>query len=184
MRRFIHFVDNEKLPKSKDDPKWDPLQKVAPFLMAVQTNLQRAWNLGEKICVDESMIKYLGRAIAWVQYMPAKPIKHGIKVFALCCAHTGFLFAFEIHTGKANGLDSLPSAVIMRLLAAADGSQGRILHTDNFCTHLEVMKAVHLHCKMLMVGTRKLTKKKSRTKSDFPFAKLADASLKKLNMDG
>ena len=55
--------------------------------------------------VDESMIKYMGRAIAWVQYMPRKPIKHGIKVFALCCSYSGFLCGFEIYTGKSSEVD-------------------------------------------------------------------------------
>jgi hypothetical protein len=50
------------------------------------------WILGQQIRVDESMIKYMGRFVLFIQYMPAKPIKHGIKVYALCCAYTGYLY--------------------------------------------------------------------------------------------
>ena len=49
------------------------------------------------------MIKYMGRFVSFVQYMPAKPIKHGIKVYALCCSSTGYLYLFEIYTGKGAG---------------------------------------------------------------------------------
>ena len=41
---------------------------------------------GKHVTIDKSMIKYMGRAITYAQYMPAKPIKYGIKVFAVCCA--------------------------------------------------------------------------------------------------
>jgi hypothetical protein len=48
------------------------------------------------------MIKYMGRAIAWVQYMPAKPIKHGIKVFCVCCAVSGIMLAYKVYCGKVD----------------------------------------------------------------------------------
>jgi hypothetical protein len=52
--------------------------------------------LGKKCCVVESMIKYKGKAVSWVQYMPKKPIRHGLKVFALSCAYMGYLYSFEV----------------------------------------------------------------------------------------
>jgi hypothetical protein len=104
IRRTIHFVDNSTLPK-KGDPRYSPLQKIAPVLKIIQTQLSKAWILGQQCCVNESMIKYMGWAITWVQYLPAKLIKHRIKVFALCCAETGFLVAFKIYTGKGSELD-------------------------------------------------------------------------------
>ena len=73
----------------------------------------------EKVCVDESMIKYKGRAIAWIQYMRDTPIKHGRKVYCLCCAATGFLFSFEVYTGAEYGVDGSPSGFVMGLLADA-----------------------------------------------------------------
>ena len=40
--------------------------------------------------IDESMVKYKGR-LAFQQYMPAKPIKWGIKVWALAESTTGYM---------------------------------------------------------------------------------------------
>jgi len=74
--------------------------------------MKLAWILGEKISVDESMIKYMGRAVTWVQYMPRKPIKHGIKVFAMCCTVTGYLYAFVVYTGKDNTIDGSALGVV------------------------------------------------------------------------
>jgi len=50
--------------------------------------------------IHESMIKYCGRAVAFVQYMPAKPIKHGIKVFCICCAVSGIMLAYKVYCGN------------------------------------------------------------------------------------
>jgi len=52
------------------------------------------------VTIDEPMIHYMGCAVSYVQYMPAKPIKRGIKVFALCCAVSTVLLAFEVYVGK------------------------------------------------------------------------------------
>ena len=40
-----------------------------------------------------------------IQYMMSKPIKHGLKIFALCCSKSGHLFAFAVYTGKDNTAD-------------------------------------------------------------------------------
>ena len=76
------------------------------------SRLQEAWNLGIAICVDESMIKYMGRYVAFVQFMPNKPIKHGIKVYALCCSRSGVLYNFKVYTGKSGTTVGTPKALI------------------------------------------------------------------------
>ncbi len=66
--------------KCKGDDGYDPLFKVRYAMDAMLKGINRAWNVGQRVTVDESMIRYMGRAVEYVQYMPAKPIKHGIKV--------------------------------------------------------------------------------------------------------
>lgn len=152
-------------------------------MQEVMSQMQKAYRLGCKICVDESMIKYKGKYVRFVQYMPAKPIKHGIKVFALCCSYTGYLYSYIIYTGKDNveGLHTSVDVVKQLIeLAGCTGVLGRILFTDNYYTSLEVMKFLLCTYGMLMVGTYALTNKKSRTGSDFPFAKLSNKALKSI----
>jgi hypothetical protein len=83
MHHFIHFADNSK-DEPIGSPGYDPLFKARYALEAIQEGLLKVWSAGKDIAINKSMIKYMGRAIAWVQYMPAKPIKHGIKVFCVC----------------------------------------------------------------------------------------------------
>jgi hypothetical protein len=78
------------------------------------------WDAAMEICIDESMIKYMGRAITFVQYMPAKPIKHGIKVFANCDAKSAYLLSFEIYTGKdGEKEDGSAVSIVDRLIREA-----------------------------------------------------------------
>jgi hypothetical protein len=168
IRRYIHFVDNARLlPKS--DPRWHHLQKIQIAIDTILKTLAAGWILGKRICVDESMIKYMGRFVSFIQYMPAKPIKHGIKVYALCCAYTGYLYMFEVYTGKGSTPDGSPKGVISRLLygAGATGTTGRILYTDNFYTSLRVMKFIYLSFSMLLVGTSLLQKRNHAPRTTF-----------------
>ena len=48
------------------------------------------------VTIDESMIKYMGRAITYVQYMPTKPINHVINVFSIYCAISTILLGFKV----------------------------------------------------------------------------------------
>ena len=129
------------------------------------------------------MIKYCGKFVTFIQYMPKKPIKHGIKVYALCCAYTGYLITFEIYTGKEGTRDNSAIAVVIRLLFMAGifpiagnviKCTGRVLYTDNFYTILALIQTVYQTFGMLTVGTISLTKKLSRTAADFPFHKYSN----------
>ena len=96
MRRYIHFADNYKWPKTMDK-NYDPLFKVTYVLKEVRFGIRRVWHAGKDVLLDESMIKYCGHAVAFIEFMPAKPIKHGIKVFCLCCAVNAVMLAFEVY---------------------------------------------------------------------------------------
>lgn len=72
VRRHIHFVDNSKI-YGRNHPKWHPLVKILPIMNIIMKKLCEGWTLGERVCVDKSMIKYMGKIISFVQYMPNKP---------------------------------------------------------------------------------------------------------------
>ena len=53
-----------------------------------------------------------------------------------------------------------------------NNSAGRVLFTDSYYTSEELMDILHEDYKILLVGIVKLTKKKSQTETDYPYAKL------------
>ena len=69
----------------------NPSFKVGYALESIQEELLKVWTAGKHVAIDESMIKYMRRTIAWVQYILAKPIKHGIKVFCVLYAISGIM---------------------------------------------------------------------------------------------
>ena len=48
------------------------------------------------------MIKFTGRS-SLKQYMPMKPVKRGIKVWALADSHNGYFHKLQVYTGKESG---------------------------------------------------------------------------------
>jgi hypothetical protein len=91
------------------------------------------------------MIKYMGRAIAWVQYMLAKPIKHSIKVFCICCAISVIMLAYKIYCGKdVKTTDGTTVTFCNDLLqmACLTRAQGRTLYTDNYYTSMSLAKVL------------------------------------------
>jgi hypothetical protein len=96
--RFSLFSDNSAAP-SRDDPTYDPLCKVRLVIEAIQHQAQKAYTPGEHINVDESMIGTKGR-LSFLQYMPKKPTKWGIKVWVCSELKTGYIYKFQVYTGK------------------------------------------------------------------------------------
>ena len=187
LRRHIHFADNHK-QKRQGETGYDPLFKVRYVLDEIGKGLKRVWSAGKNLSLDESMIKYCGRAIAFVQYMPAKPIKHGIKVFCLCCAYSAIMLSFEIYCGKdENKTDRTTVDICERLIHAADlvtGAtgmiRGRTVYSDNYYRSIRMAKHLYEKYSWSLVGTIVPTDKKQRADEDVPFVKLSNGARNKL----
>ncbi len=143
--------------------------------------LRKAWVAGMRITIDESMVKYNGKSVGFVQYLPAKPIKHGIKNFSVCCSYSAFLLGYEVYLGKQNyGLDDGSSKnVVLRLLDQTGLllTRGRVLYADNWYASLSLAKDLYENFGWTMLGTITPTEKKKRTSEDIPFIKLSNGGL-------
>jgi hypothetical protein len=86
-----------------------------------------------------------------------------------------------VYTGKDNDSAS-PTEVVQKLLRQdpdlLNNSAGRVLLTDNYYTSEELMEVLYEDYNILLVGTVKLSKKKSRTETDYPYAKLSGPAKK------
>ena len=149
-------------------------------LDAIQEGLLKVTlSAGKDIAIDESIIKYMGRAIAWVQYMPAKLIKHGIKVFCVCYAVSEIIFVFTVERGTKRWM--VLSSVISpcdNLLqkASLTDAQGRTLHTDNYYTSMSLVKHLYNKYRWNCIGTIVPTEKNDWASHDLPFHKLSNGT--------
>jgi hypothetical protein len=138
----IHFANNS-LQQPEGSEGCDPLFKVRYPLDVIGKGLQKIWTAGQHITIDESMIKYCGRAVAFIQYMPVKPIKHDIKVFCVCCAILGIMLAYKVYCGnKDKKTDGTVVNVYDRLVKQAKlmGPRDCSPYTDNYYKSMKLAK--------------------------------------------
>ena len=95
--RFLHLNDST-LYRRKGEPGHDPLYKMRPFIEPLFENFRSCYTLSKEISVDESMIAFKGR-LSFIQYMPKKPTKWGMKAFVLADSKTGYLYNWHLYTG-------------------------------------------------------------------------------------
>ena len=95
--KFLHLNDNKKYIK-KGNPGYDPIYKLRPLYNSLMRNFKLAYNLGRELSLDESMIGFKGR-VWFIQYMPKKPNKWGMKAFVLADAITGYTYNWSLYAG-------------------------------------------------------------------------------------
>ena len=89
----LHIVDNETAHPS------DKFFKVRPVISQLSCSFSQAYDPGQCLSIDETMIKSKGRAKGKV-CMPKKPVKHGFKMYCLSCSCCGYLCNFLMYSGK------------------------------------------------------------------------------------
>ena len=116
--KFLHLNDSRKQP-ARGEPGYDKLYKVRPFLDAAVKNFQSSYMPTENLSIDERMIGFKGR-LAFLQYMPKKPQKWGIKAWVLADAANGYVWNWDLYTGKDDNVSNpnlgLAHRVVMNLL--------------------------------------------------------------------
>jgi hypothetical protein len=98
LMRFLHLNDSEKMPK-RDSLDYDKLYKIRPVYDIIIEAFRNSYMPHQFISVDESIISFKGR-LSWVQYIPKKPHKWGIKAWVLADSTNGYVGNFKLYTGK------------------------------------------------------------------------------------
>ncbi|XP_052233142.1 piggyBac transposable element-derived protein 4-like [Dreissena polymorpha] len=125
--------------RSADDHDTEPIRQVIDTLLQTFRN---SYVLSRDVAVDEAMIGYTGR-LSFRRYMPAKPIKRGIKCWMLCDSRLGYLTNFEVYLGRDrdNVEHGLAYNVVMRLTRFIRNTF-RWVSFDNFFTGLPLVKSL------------------------------------------
>lgn len=139
IKRFLHFNDNSVCP-ARDSPEYDKLYKVRPLISHMQRAC-RSLPQTESQSVDEQIIPTKGRSPIR-QYLPMKPNKWGIKIWARC-AVTGMLLDFEVYTGKGGNPPTacgVGGDVVLRLCDSLPDHVSNVkLYFDNYFTSIELL---------------------------------------------
>ena len=86
---------------------------------------------GPEVTVDERLVPFQGKC-PFRQYIPSKPGKYGIKIWAACDAKTSYAWNLQIYTGK--GASGIPEKNLGKrmVLNMTTGLQGHNINCDNF----------------------------------------------------
>ena len=96
--KFLHLSDNlQMIPRGC--PGFDRLYKIRPLVNHLVTRFKSSYVPGREISIDESMISYKGR-LSFLQYMPKKPTKWGVKAWVLADSASGYIWNWDLYTGK------------------------------------------------------------------------------------
>nr|XP_022900749.1 piggyBac transposable element-derived protein 4-like [Onthophagus taurus] len=92
----IRFDDKSTRNQRK---KIDKLAAIRWVIDKFIENCKNNYSVGNFLTIDEMLIPFRGRC-SFLQYIPNKPAKYGMKVFVLCDAKTFYVSNFEVYCGK------------------------------------------------------------------------------------
>eukprot|EP00112_Aurelia_sp_Birch-Aquarium-sp1_P015019 Seg3293.2 transcript_id=Seg3293.2/GoldUCD/mRNA.D3Y31 product="PiggyBac transposable element-derived protein 4" protein_id=Seg3293.2/GoldUCD/D3Y31 len=128
-----YFHANDRTAYNRGDPNRDKLHLIRPIMDVVLANCLEKYNPHRDVAIDEAMVKFRG-VLGFRQYMPAKPTKYGIKVWARADSANGFVSEFEVYVGRPNGGGrevELGRKVVSRLTEKIRGKNHHV-YFDNY----------------------------------------------------
>ena len=146
----------EERRKKKEEEGFDPLQKNTYGLDRLMAMMNKAWEAGKEIPIGKGIVKYKGRCVAFIQFIPAKTIKHRVATFMAACAESVVMLLFEVYDGSAVTMrDNSAMAVCERLVKRAKliSANGRVLQTDNWYTSMKLAKTMYQKYAWTICGT-------------------------------
>ena len=97
LMRYLHLNDKDKMPPT-GSPSHDKIYKIRPLLECITQAFRSVYTPRQNLSIDETIISFKGR-LSWIQYMPKKPHKWGIKAWALADSSNGYISNFKLYTG-------------------------------------------------------------------------------------
>jgi len=137
--KYFHLVDN-RATLDKDDPNFSKLFKLGGLEKSITQSFSEHYHPGKNLSIDEQMIGMKGR-VSFIQYMPKKPKKFGIKLWACCDSESSYCLAFQIYTGASdNGAEQGLSKRVVYDLMESYLDKAYRLYVDNFYTSLKLIQ--------------------------------------------
>ena len=155
--RCMQFDHRDTRITKKAGNRLAPIREI--FTLFVN-NCQKNYSLGEFTTIDEMLVGFRGTC-GFRQYIPSKPNKYSIKIYALVDAKTYYLHHLEMYARKQPdgpySLSNKPADVVRRLTAPISGS-GRNITVYNWFTDIDLVQELK-EKKLSYVGTLKKNKR-------------------------
>ena len=93
----------------------------------------------QQLSIDEAIISYKGQ-LSFLQYLPKKPKKWGMKAWALSDSKLGYIYNWKLYC-EEQGRKPLGESVVIELLSGLE-NKGYHVYFDNFYTNPTLCKCL------------------------------------------
>ncbi len=100
---FLHCADNDQMPPPAAD-NYDRLYKVRGILESFVESWKQAYTPDRELSFDETILAFKGTT-RMKNYNPLKPHKWGLTVWSITEATTGYVYSWNVYTGKSQQVD-------------------------------------------------------------------------------
>lgn len=153
--RHLRFDDLSTRAERKEQDKLAPIREITDIFAK---NCRESYKPSAFGTIDEQLVTFRGRC-SFKVYIPSKPGKYGIKVWAFCDADNYYCCNFEVYLGKLNGIaEKNQGPRVVKTLASHWYGSGRNITTDNFFTDITLAEEL-LSQNLTIVGTIRKTRK-------------------------
>jgi hypothetical protein len=161
IKKYLHLADNSKINENKTTNP-DKLAKLRPFLNILLQNFRSNYQPNRFLTVDEDMCKFKGRH-SMKQFMRAKIIKWGYKIWKLCDSSSGYTLNLDVYTGASDQKpeQGLAYSVVMKMMEGYL-DKNHVIILDNYYTSvplfLDLLDRSTYACGTIRLGRKFLPK--------------------------
>ena len=145
---YLHFNDSAREP-AHGTPGFDRLYKIRPVLNSVLNKCQRNFKPTQNLSIHEGVIGYKRTRESFGQDMPAKPNKHGIKVWMATDSSNGYVLNFIVYLGKEGNVRrhiyGQGYEVVTKLVRPFMNRNHHVFF-DNFFTTTKLLEHLEVNC--------------------------------------
>lgn len=161
MKFLLQCLRFDNIFTRKDRRATDKLAPIREVWEIFINNCRSSYSVGEYVTLDEMLFSFRGRCSFRV-YIPNKPAKYGIKVFALVDARTCYTVNLEVYLGEQPDgpfrVSNRVPDVVKRMIQPISRS-GRNISMDNWFTSFPMIEDLFTNHRLTVVGTVKKNKR-------------------------
>ena len=131
----------------KGNQDTNPLYTLRPLFQPLITNFQESYTRNRELSIDEAMIGFKGR-LSFIQYLPKKPTKWGMKAYVLADSSTGYIYNWRlcsVHVCAYIRYVLYTCICVHRAYTHRSTYRNTSYHTSFTCIILAVYNHVHTH---------------------------------------
>ena len=132
INRYLHMADSSK-QKKRGENGYDPLYKVRPLIQKTLELFPKYYQPKQDLAIDEMMVGTRCR-VHFLQYIPKKPTKWGIKLFVNSESSTGYVLTYDVYVGSSESNEKGHTHKTVMKLMSNYLNKNHKLFSDNFYT--------------------------------------------------